>query len=143
MRRSAAMKRLNVLFSASPAWVLKNVNWSLSCASMSIASILPRNRRASALTCTRKLEREATHVARPQPHHFTGPQPATIGECQHRSRLQARRHGQDTLDLLRAQHRRQLLGHLHVPLLERQVVETHRDAEQEPHPGHDPITVAD
>ena len=57
--RSAAMKRLNVLFSASPAWVLKNVNSPLSCASMSIASILPRNRRASTLTCTRKLEREA------------------------------------------------------------------------------------
>src|SRR5215469_695771 len=49
MRRSAAMKRLNVLFSASPACVLKNVNWPLSCASMSIASILPRNRRASTL----------------------------------------------------------------------------------------------
>ena|SRR6516165_10860404 len=57
------MKRLNVLFSASPACVLKNVNWPLSCASMSIASILPRNRRASTLTCTRKLEREATHRA--------------------------------------------------------------------------------
>src|SRR6516162_9935408 len=63
MRRSAAIKRLNVLFSASPAWVLKNVIWPLSCASMSIASILPRNRRASTLTCTRKLEREATHRA--------------------------------------------------------------------------------
>src|SRR6516165_4508488 len=61
--RSAAMKRLNVLFSASPACVLKNVNSPLSCASMSIASILPRNRRASTLTCTRKLEREATHRA--------------------------------------------------------------------------------
>src|ERR1700756_2880078 len=63
MRRSAAMKRLNVLFSASPACVLKKFNWPLSCASMSIASILPRNRRASTLTCTRKLEREATHRA--------------------------------------------------------------------------------
>src|SRR6516162_9734627 len=63
MRRSAAMKRLNVVFLASSAWVLKNVNWPLSCASMSIASILPRNRRASTLTCTRKLEREATHRA--------------------------------------------------------------------------------
>src|SRR6201981_946726 len=63
MRRSAAMKRLNVVFSASPAWVLKKFSWPLSCASMSIASILPRNRRASTLTCTRKLEREATHRA--------------------------------------------------------------------------------
>src|SRR6266404_9182002 len=63
MRRSAAMKCLNVLFSASPACVLKNFNWPLSCASMSIASILPRNRRASTLTCTRKLEREATRRA--------------------------------------------------------------------------------
>src|SRR6266478_5002667 len=63
MRRSAAMKCLNVLFSASPACVLQNFNGPLSCASMSIASILPRNRRASTLTCTRKLEREATHRA--------------------------------------------------------------------------------
>src|SRR5215831_15341722 len=143
MCRSGAMKRLNVLLSARPACGLKNFNWPASYASMSIASILPRNRRASALTCTRKLEREATHVARPQPHHFTGPQPATIGECQHRSRLQARRHGQDTLDLLRAQHRRQLLRLLEVPHLGRQIVATQRDAEQEPYPRHDPIAVAD
>src|SRR5271166_6610918 len=27
-RRSGAMKRLNVVLSASPAWVLKNLNWS-------------------------------------------------------------------------------------------------------------------
>ena len=47
MRRSVAMKRLNVRFSASLARGLKNFNWPLSCASMSIASILPRNRRAS------------------------------------------------------------------------------------------------
>src|SRR4029077_15117839 len=56
-----AMNRLNVLLSASPAWVLKNFNWPASCASTSIASILPRNRRASTLTCTRKLEREEIH----------------------------------------------------------------------------------
>src|SRR5271155_1915087 len=85
----------------------------------------------------------AVDVAPSQPHHFAGPQPATIGQCEHRSRLQARRHGQDTLDLLRAQHRRQPLGLLDVPDLGRQIVATERDAEQEPHPGHDPIAVAD
>src|SRR5215467_6082571 len=52
------MKRLNVRLSASPAWVLKNVNRLAPWASVSIASILPRNRRASTLTCTRKSERE-------------------------------------------------------------------------------------
>jgi hypothetical protein len=52
---------LNVLLSASPACVLKNFNRPASWASVSIASILPLNRRASALTCTRKFEREATH----------------------------------------------------------------------------------
>jgi hypothetical protein len=31
------------------------------CASMSIASILPRNRRANTLMCTRKSERAAIH----------------------------------------------------------------------------------
>src|SRR5271167_1561168 len=46
-----------------PACVLKNFNWPASCASVSIASILPLNSRASTLTCTRKLEREATHRA--------------------------------------------------------------------------------
>ncbi len=46
MRRSGAMKRLNVCLSASPAWALKNFNWPASCASVSIASILPLNRRA-------------------------------------------------------------------------------------------------
>ena len=55
------MKRLNAPLSASAACVLKNFNWPAPCASMSIASILPRNRRASTLTCTRKLEREETH----------------------------------------------------------------------------------
>ena len=61
MRLSGARKRLNVVLSASPACALKNVNRPASCASVSIASILPLNRRASRLTCTRKLEREATH----------------------------------------------------------------------------------
>src|SRR6202042_3349279 len=82
-------------------------------------------------------------VARPQPRHFTRPQPATVSECQHRSRLQARRHGQDTLDLLGAKYRGQLLRLLEVPHLGRQIVATQRDAEQESYPGHDAIAVAD
>ena len=50
-------------------------------------------------------------IARPRSRATSpAPQPATIGECQHRSRLQARRHREDTLDLLGAQHRRQLLA---------------------------------
>src|SRR5215471_19654859 len=47
------------------------------------------------------------------------------------------------LDLLGAQHRRQLLRLLEVPHLGRQIVATQGDAEQEPHPGHDPIAVTD
>src|SRR5215468_3148607 len=82
-------------------------------------------------------------VARPQPHHLAGPQTAAIGDGQHHPRLQARRHGENTLDLLTAQHRRQLLRLLEVPYLGRQIVATQRDAEQEPHPGHDPIAVTD
>src|SRR5271166_5924448 len=81
-------------------------------------------------------------VARSQPHHFAGPQPATIRERQHRPRLEARRHGQNTLDLLRAQYR-QLLRLLDMPDLGRQIVTTQGDAEQEAHPGHDPVSVAD
>src|SRR6516225_519507 len=72
-------------------------------------------------------------VARPQPHDLPRPQSATIGEAQHRSRLQARRHDQNTLDLPGAQHGRQLLRFLDVPDLSRQIVATQRDAEQTPH----------
>src|SRR5208282_294466 len=82
-------------------------------------------------------------VARPQPRHLAGPQPAAIGESQHRARFQARRHGENTPDLLRAQYRRQLLRLLDVPHLGRQIVATQRDAQQEAHPGHDPIAVTD
>ncbi len=39
----------------------KRFNWPASRALVSMASILPLNRRANRLTCTRKLEREATH----------------------------------------------------------------------------------
>ena len=38
---------------------------------------------------------------------------------------------------------RQFLGLPEVPDLGRQIVATERDAEQEPHSGHDPIAVAD
>src|SRR5271166_1143630 len=43
----------------------------------------------------------------------------------------------------RAQYWRKLLWLLDVPDLSRQIVATQRDAEQEAHPGHDPIAVAD
>src|SRR6201993_183603 len=89
MRRSGVMKRLNVLLSASSAWVLKKFSWPASCASMSIASILPRNRRASTLTCTRKLEREATHRALSS----ESPPPGTI-MCTRRA--PSVQHGRDT-----------------------------------------------
>src|SRR5438128_9787627 len=94
MRRSAAMKCLNVLFSVSPACVLKNFNWPLSCAFMSIASILPRNRRASTLTCTRKLERgDPSRIIEREPStrhdHMHVPM---MGEC----RAPRVQHGRDT-----------------------------------------------
>ena len=85
----------------------------------------------------------AVDVAGSQPHHFAGPQPATIRERQHRACLEARRHSQNALDLLGAQHRRQRLRLLEMPDLGRQIVATQRDAEQEAHPGHDPVAVAD
>jgi hypothetical protein len=59
------------------------------------------------------------------------------------NRLQARRHRHDTLDLLGAQHRRQLLRLFEVPHLGRQSAATQRDAEQVSYPGHDAIAVAD
>ena len=64
----------------------------------------------------------AVDVAGSQPHHFAGPQPATIRERQHRACLEARRHSQNALDLLGAQHRRQRLRLLEMPDLGRQIV---------------------
>jgi hypothetical protein len=48
-----------------------------------------------------------------------------------------------TVANLGTHHRRKLLRLLDVPHLGRQIVAPKRDAEQEPHPGHDPIAVAD
>jgi hypothetical protein len=44
-------------------------------------------------------------------------QPAAIGDAQHYARLQACHHGENALDLIGAQHRRQLLRLLEVPHL--------------------------
>src|SRR5260370_40960499 len=85
----------------------------------------------------------AVDVARSQPHHLAGPQPATIAQRYHRSRLHARRHVQDTLDLVSAQHRRPLLRLPEAPNLGCQIVSTYRDAEQEPDPAHNPLADAD
>jgi hypothetical protein len=60
-----------------------------------------------------------------------------------KSREVWRRQCRGRYDLLGAQHRRQLLWLLEVPDLGRQIVATQRDAEQEPHPGHDAIAVTD
>jgi hypothetical protein len=55
--------------------------------------------------------------------------PAAIGDARHHARLQACHHGENALDLIGAQHRRQLLRLLEVPHLGRQIV-AQRDAEQ-------------
>src|ERR1022692_4462843 len=93
MRLSGAMKRLNVLLSASPAWVLKNFNSPSLCAAMSRASILPRNRPASTLMWTRKLGRAATHRALSN----ESPPPGTVHvRMMGERRAPAVQHGGDT-----------------------------------------------
>ena len=57
--------------------------------------------------------------------------------------LEVARHGQQPLGLLRAHHQRQLLRLLEVVDLGGEIVPPQRDAEQEPHPGHDPVAIAD
>src|ERR1019366_5923906 len=47
---------------ASPAWVLKNFNWPSACASITMVRNLPRNKRASTLTWTRKLKHDEIHL---------------------------------------------------------------------------------
>ena len=79
------------------------------------------------------------------PHHLAGPQPGNHRRgSASRSRLQARRHGENALDLLRAQHWRQLLRLLDVAGLGRQIA---GDAaccrSRKRTQGHDRIAVPD
>jgi hypothetical protein len=71
------------------------------------------------------------------------PQPAAVAERQHDVHLGVARHDEQPLGLLRAHHQRQLLRLLEVVDLGGEIVPPQRDAEQKPHPGHDPVAIAD
>src|SRR5262249_51504934 len=57
--------------------------------------------------------------------------------------LEIARHGEQPLGLLRAHHQRELLRLLEVVDLGGEIVPPQRDAEQKPHPRHDPVAIAD
>jgi hypothetical protein len=85
----------------------------------------------------------AVDIADPEPDHLVGTQAATVGDRQHNTRLDARCHSQDALDLVRVQHQWQLQGLFDMKDLGRQIVTPERDAEQKSNAGHDPVAITD
>ena len=72
---------------------------------------------------------------------LTGTQTAAIAEREHDADLEIAGHGKEPIGLVWAHGQRQLLRLLEVVDLGRQIVPPQRDAEQELHPGHDPVTI--
>src|SRR5438874_2968798 len=85
----------------------------------------------------------AVDAAGAQPNDLARAQPAAIAERQHDMHLEIARHGEQPLGLLRAHYQRQLLRLLEVVDLGGKIVPPQRDAEQKPHPRHDPVAIAD
>src|SRR5258708_24192802 len=78
-----------------------------------------------------------------QPDHLAGPQAAAIAETEQHADLEAACDGQQAPGLVLAHHQRDLLRLKDVVDLGGKVQSPQRDAEQEPQPGHDAVTVAD
>jgi hypothetical protein len=78
-----------------------------------------------------------------QPYHFAGTQAATIAKAQHDARLEAGGNSQNATRLVRAHHLRNRLRLVQVIDLGRKVQPPQRHPQQELHPGHDPVAIAD
>ena len=78
-----------------------------------------------------------------EPHHLAGTQSAAIAEAQENASLEAARHRQQPLGLVRANDERQLLRLRGDRFLGNKVESPERDTEQELHPGHDAVAIAD
>src|ERR1700731_4118296 len=78
-----------------------------------------------------------------QAYHLAGAQPAAVTEAEHDAGLETAGHRQQALHLVGAQHQRELLGLAHVIDLGGKIQSPQRHAEQEPHPGHDAVAIAD
>src|SRR5215472_8586434 len=85
----------------------------------------------------------AVDVAGAQSNDLARAQPAAIAERYHDMHLEIARHGEQPLGLLRAHHQRELLRLLEVVDLGGEIVPPQPDAEQKPHPRHDPVAIAD
>src|SRR4249919_1453868 len=78
-----------------------------------------------------------------QPDHLAGAQAAAIAETEQHAGLEARGDGEQAPRLVRAHHQRDLLGLAEVIDLGGEIQSPQRHAEQEPHPGHDAVAIAD
>src|SRR5712672_1831227 len=78
-----------------------------------------------------------------QPDHFAGTQAAPIAKTECCAGLEARGNGQHATRLVRTHHLRNLLGLADVIDLGREVQPPQCHAQQELHPGHDTVAIAD
>src|SRR5262245_36333314 len=85
----------------------------------------------------------AVDVASLEPNDLAGAKPTAVAEGEHHLIPEAAGHGKQPLGLLGTHGQRQLLRFLKVKDLCREIVPPQRHAEQELHPGHDAIAIAD
>src|SRR5262245_58343365 len=78
-----------------------------------------------------------------QSDHLAGAQAGAIAETKQHAGLRIAGNRQQSLDLVRAHHQRNLLRRTDVINLSREVEPPQRHTQQEPHPGHDPVAVTD
>src|SRR5215831_6242651 len=78
-----------------------------------------------------------------EPDNLAGAKPTAIAEGEHDAIPEAASHSKQPLRLVGAHGERQLLLLLEVVDLGRQIMPPQRDAEQELHPGHDPVAITD
>jgi hypothetical protein len=85
----------------------------------------------------------AIDVIRLKSNDLACTQTTAIAEGEHDVGLEFARHGEQPLGLFPAHGEGQLLRLFEVVDLGCEIVPPQRDAEQEPHSGHDPVTIAD
>src|SRR5262249_19948763 len=85
----------------------------------------------------------AVDVSILEPDNLAGTKPTAIAEGEHHAIPEAAGLGKQPLRLVGAHGERQPFRLLEVKDLGREIVPPQRDAEQELHPGHDPVAIAD
>jgi len=85
----------------------------------------------------------AVDVASSEPDDLAGAKPTAIAEAEHHVIPEAAGHAKQPLGFVGAHGEWELLRLLEVVDLGREIMPPQRDAEEELHPGHDPVAIAD